>query len=254
MQRSRAEQLDAGLHVRSPPAGQLLRRRRPLGCLVVEQRGPHHHAAQLHRHVRALRQFRHRRLPGREHLVAPAGIGAVAQHPADMAHDDVRAGEGTRQIDHVRQLRMEHPGVQRQPQRAQPGQARPEIRAPVDVRSRRAVADDRVGVPVAGVANAAEPAATGPDVRLQHRLDAVAQREIGVAHDAGGNPGGPVAAAVAHRGDAGDELGLPHRPHLLGTAARGTWHGIAGTPWPPRCGRCADLRANPATSNDDPGR
>ena len=218
------------------------------------KRRPHHHAAQLHRHVRALRQFRHRRLPGREYLVAPAGIGAVAEHPADMAHDDVRAGKRARQIDHVRQLRMEYPGVQRQAERAQPGKARPEIRAPVDVRSRRAVADDRVGVPVAGVANAAEPAAAGADVRLQHRLDAVAQREIGEAHDAGGNPGRLRSRRCRSSRRCRRRTRSPPPAASPRGRRRGTWRGIAGTPWPPRCGRCADPRANPATSNDEPGR
>jgi hypothetical protein len=51
-------------------------------------------------------------------------------------------------------------------------------------------------------------------MRLQHRLHAVAEREIGEAHDAGGHAGGAVHAARAHRGLAGHELGLAHRPHL----------------------------------------
>jgi len=61
-----------------------------------------------------------------------------------------------------------------------------------------------------------EAAAAGLQVRLQHRLDAVAQREIGEAHDAGGDARRPVLPARAHRGLAGHELGLAHRPHLLG--------------------------------------
>ena len=73
-------------------------------------------------------------------------------------------------------------------------------------------------VPRRRVAHAAESPAAGPDVRLQHRLDAVAQGEIGEAHDAGGDARRPVEAALAHRRHAGHELGLAHRPHLLGPA------------------------------------
>ncbi len=65
------------------------------------------------------------------------------------------------------------------------------------------------------MAHAAESPAAGPDLRLQHRLDPVAQREIGVADDAGGDPCGTVATAVAHRGDAGDELGFADRTQFL---------------------------------------
>ena len=66
------------------------------------------------------------------------------------------------------------------------------------------------------VAHAAEASAAGAQVRLQHGLDAIAQREIGEADDAGGDLRRAVLAAVAHRRHAGDELRLAHRPHLDG--------------------------------------
>ena len=88
-----------------------------------------------------------------------------------------------------------------------------------------AIADDRARVPRPRVAHAAEAPAAGPDMRLQHRLHAVAEREVGEAHDARGDARRPVGAARAHRRHAGDELGLAHGPHLLG--ARGAIHRMA---------------------------
>ena len=169
-----------------------------------------------------------------------------------MAHDDVGAGKRARQIDHIGQLRKEHPRIQRQAERGKPRQARAEIGAAIDVRPRRAVADDRIGVPVAGMAHAAEPAAAGTDLRLQHRLDPLAQRQVGVAHDARGNARRPVAAAVAHRGNAGDEFRLADRTHFL--RAGGAVHRVAlqehsGDHVVPGC---AGPRAVRAAGNDDP--
>ena len=65
------------------------------------------------------------------------------------------------------------------------------------------------------MAHAAEPAAAGADLRLQHRLDPLAQRQVGVAHDARGDARRPVGAAVAHRGNAGDEFRLADRTQFL---------------------------------------
>ena len=51
-------------------------------------------------------------------LVVPAGIGAVAQHAAHVAKHDARVGEGMRQLRHLRNLMMENPGIERQPEPA----------------------------------------------------------------------------------------------------------------------------------------
>src|SRR5690606_35127565 len=64
-------------------------------------------------------------------------------------------------------------------------------------------------------ADAAKATAAGADLRLQHRADPVAEGEVGIADDTGRHPGGAIAAALAHRGDAGDELDLADRPHLF---------------------------------------
>jgi hypothetical protein len=76
------------------------------------------------------------------------------------------------------------------------------------VRLRGAVADDRVGVVIAGIAHAAEAPSAGADVGLQDRFYAIAERQVGVADDAGGYSGRAEHAACAHCGDAVDELGL----------------------------------------------
>ena len=61
-------------------------------------------------------------------LVALAGVGAVAEHAADMPHDDRGRRKGPRQVDHIGELRMIEPGVEAEPERAEPRQAGAEIR------------------------------------------------------------------------------------------------------------------------------
>ena len=56
--------------------------------------------------------------------------------------------------------------------------------------------------------DAAEAAVAGNDLRLQHRLRAVAEQQIDVADDAGADRGLAVAAARGHRRDAIGELDL----------------------------------------------
>ena len=68
--------------------------------------------------------------------------------------------------------------------------------------------------------DAAEAAAAGAHVRLQHLRDPLAQPQIGVADDAGADAGRAVAAAGAHGGDAVDELGLPTGRSASGPSAR----------------------------------
>ena len=68
-----------------------------------------------------------------------------------------------------------------------------------------------VGIVIAGVAHAAEASPAGTDVRLQDRLHAIAQRQVGVTHNPGGNARYTEDPARAHRRDAIDELGLADR-------------------------------------------
>ena len=64
------------------------------------------------------------------------------------------------------------------------------------------------------MADAAEAAVAGGDLRLQHAGDAIAEAQIGVADDAGAKPAFAVAAARAHRRGAVDEFDLADRLHL----------------------------------------
>ena len=133
-----------------------------------------------------------------------------------MADDDVGGRERAGQVDRVGELRMEHPRVEGQPERGQAGEARAEVGLLHEVRALGdgAVADHVARVPGRRVAHAAKSAAAGADQRLEHGLDPIAQREIGEADDARGDARRAVLAALAHRRDARDELGLAHRPHL----------------------------------------
>ena len=65
------------------------------------------------------------------------------------------------------------------------------------------------------MADAAEAPAAGAVKRLEHRLDAAAEHQVGMADDAGAGADLAVDAARRHRGDAVDELGLADRLHLL---------------------------------------
>ena len=108
------EQVDAGLDVRPPVAGERLGRWRRRQLAVVVGGEPHGDAAELHRHVGTLGELGHRRLPVGEDLVLLAGIGAVAQRAAHVTHDDAGIGEGARQVDGLGELRMEQPGIEHQ--------------------------------------------------------------------------------------------------------------------------------------------
>ena len=80
-------------------------------------------------------------------------------------------------------------------------------------------------VPARGVADAAKAAGAGPDVRLEHLVDGLTQRQVREADDAGRRPHRAVLAAGALRGHALYELGLAHRPERLGQI--GVVHGHA---------------------------
>ncbi len=64
--------------------------------------------------------------------------------------------------------------------------------------------------------DAAETAVAGNDLRLQHRLGAVAEQQIDVADDAGADRGLAVAAACGHGRHAIGKLDLADGPERLG--------------------------------------
>ena len=71
-------------------------------------------------------------------------------------------------------------------------------------------------------ADAAEAAAAGRDHRLQHLFDRGAERQIGVADDAGADPRLAVGPGCGHRRDTVGELDLADRAQL--DRARGAVH------------------------------
>src|SRR5262245_5288000 len=122
---------------------------------------------------------------------------------------------------------MIHPGVQGEAERGEPRQTGPKVRLQQHMRpgSRAAVTDHRTGVPASRMAHAAESSTTGPQMRFEHRLDELAQRQIREAYDASSDARWPVEAAGAHRRNTSDELSFAYRAHLL--RAAGTVHRVA---------------------------
>src|ERR1044072_7108647 len=116
---------------------------------------------------------------------------------------------------------MDPPGCEHQPEPLELLHAAADFRAKILAGSRHAVAvaDDGIGVPAAGLACTPEAPTAGRNLGLQHGGHAIAQGEVGIAHDAAADARRPVRAAVAHGGDAGHELDLAHGFHLLGTVA-----------------------------------
>lgn len=134
-----------------------------------------------------------------------------------MTHDNGCTGKGARQTDDVGQLRMVQPGVEGQAHCREAGEPGTEISAFVEMwlYVGAAVADRIAGVPARRMAHSAKASAAGLDMSFEDRLDAIAQGQIGIADDPGGDAGLAVAAARAHGGEVVDELGLADRPHFL---------------------------------------
>src|ERR1700750_133050 len=75
------------------------------------------------------------------------------------------------------------------------------------------------------MSHAAEPPAGRPNVRLQHGLAPLAQRQVGKSNNSGRDFRRSITTAVAHGGNAGNELRFPYRAHFLG--ATGAIHRVA---------------------------
>jgi hypothetical protein len=82
----------------------------------VEAERGHAETAELDVDVRAFGQLDDVLLPAGEDLLAPAGIRADTEQPADLVEDDRRAGKRAGEIDRVRQLRMVLPGFEAETQ------------------------------------------------------------------------------------------------------------------------------------------
>ena len=177
-------------------------------------------AAQLHDHVRRIAPAPDVARQTANTLVGLAGI--AARCPSGVPHvveHMVVSREGARQVDHVGQLRLEYSQASKDRPSA-PAARTPSRKAawpiePAAARLVRRCSTSWLGVQAGGVADAAEAAAAGaryaPPAPAPTR---VAQRQVGMADDAGAGARRAVDAAGAHRRDAVDELGLADRLHL----------------------------------------
>src|SRR5262245_51917825 len=150
-----SERLDAGLDIGPPGVGQLLRGGRRVTLVETEAERGHAEPAQLDVDVGALRELGDALAPAWQDLRRAAGIGPDAQNATDMVHDDRLPGKGPREIDQVRKLRMEVPGIEGEAKLAEFGETFAELRieqAPGRDRARHELADDAV-VPRGAIAH-----------------------------------------------------------------------------------------------------
>ena len=109
-------------------------------------------------------------------MLVLAGIGADSNRAADVIEDDLRFRKSACEIAQVVDLGMVEPSVEGEAEAAENGE--PLAKGFVDQETaRRAVggiADRRVGVPGADVADAAEAIAAGAHVSGEHGLDSAA--------------------------------------------------------------------------------
>src|SRR6266568_7995295 len=135
-----------------------------------------------------------------------------------MSHDDAEIRQRPRNFHDIEQLRVKNPGVECEPERGDLPQTLAYFRLSQDVRAKAGmtVADDRTRIPSAGITYTFEAAAAGANMRLEHGLDAVTERQVCIADNSLRNASRPVIAAVTHGRDAGSELCFSHRPHFHG--------------------------------------
>src|SRR4030095_10604943 len=85
-----AEDRNAGLEIGPPGVRKLLRAGKRLAPVELEAAALHAEPAKLHMDIRAGGQFLDVARPARKDLVAPSGIGADADRPADVIEHDLR--------------------------------------------------------------------------------------------------------------------------------------------------------------------
>ena len=127
-----------------------------------------------------------------------------------MVQNDRRCGEGAGQVDGVRKLRLQKPGVERQAQAFEVFEPRAEglgtIETGVDPVQR--TQDVLVRIKRRGIANSAETTAARADVGFKDRRDRITQQQIGATDNARAGAEIPIDATCAHCGDAVHKLGL----------------------------------------------
>jgi hypothetical protein len=118
-----------------------------------------------------------------------------------MVQDDCRLRERPRQIRQLDKLRVIQPSLEGQVQRRQPSKPGPPRRiGHLALRRVRAAAREHfTGVPGHRMADAAEAAVAGGNLRLQHAGHAVAEAQVGVPDNARTQPALPELSARTHR-------------------------------------------------------
>jgi hypothetical protein len=104
-----------------------------------------------------------------------------------MIEDDAGFRERTREIDQFGQLRFEEPSVERKAKTMQDFEPFAKFRIQIQARFATGQRAQHAGIRVIGraVADTAEPAMTGPDMRAQHIFNGGADSQVGGAHDSG---------------------------------------------------------------------
>src|SRR5277367_1110096 len=146
----RAKGFDAGLDVLAPRRGEIFGGRRQVALVEVEAERGHPDAAELDVDIRTFGQFGDVLSPTGEDLLPVTGIGADAEHAADMIEDDRRVGESAGDVDRVRQLRMILPGFEAEAERGELRKSLAEFGVAHQMRRHRAggeFLDCVVGVP-----------------------------------------------------------------------------------------------------------
>src|SRR5437870_2221507 len=194
----------------------------------------HHHlnAAHLGHDVRAPRQFRDGRLPSSEYLIAPPGVLSNPNRSAEMVEDDRRVRKRLRQISQLRDLRVVHPALERQPVGAQVRVTAPKDGVKEQVwhhgwsigsaRRHGSIRQHARLRPRSTVTDAAEALRACGDLGLEHGRDAVAQPQICRTDNACGGAQIAISPAGALCRDTLYELGLADNPEVFG--AVGTIH------------------------------
>ena len=138
-----------------------------------------------------------------------------------MIEHDLRVRERLRQIDQIRQLRLEQPRIEGEPERVQMFEPFAEGGVAIETRRmtvRHQTQDVYIGVVRRAVADAAEAAIAGMDMRAQHIFHGIAQPQIRVADDSGRDTHLAIDAAGRHGGDTVHEFRLAHAFERIGSA------------------------------------
>ena len=193
--------------------------------MPVEAGAGHAQTAQLDHDVGALGSGCDSLTPCVKHLFVAASVGAVAQQATHVAEDYLQVGHGLGELGQLEHLGEEHPTLQAQAHAGQNLGPGPEVGAGhlAFLVVGGGVGDAGVGVPGHRVADAPEPVGAGGLESFQDRLNAVAQVQVGVAHDGRRGPAGPVESRGAGGGQTLDKLDLAHGLHLVRSA--GAVHG-----------------------------